>query len=533
MQWKPQHELGEDQPVRIIRRICATVAATVVTLCVVGALAGNAPRPNVVLILADDLGYGDLSCYGATKVQTPNIDRLARQGRRFTDAHSPASVCTPTRYNLLTGRYAWRTWTSSSCIWMHDPLLIEEGRFTLADLFNEQGYRTACLGKWHLGFGSPDMPGWDDVLGPDLNRELRPGPLEVGFDYFWGFPHVGQLPHVIIENHRVVGLTPDDPIRMLPDKRPGFEKDYLHRPRLGLAAALGVEGGKSARYEHEELARMLTRRAVGWLREQATGEPFFLYLAHRNIHGPIRPNKRFQGKNELGPYGDFILELDWSVGEVLRALDEKGFAENTLVIFSSDNGGVVRYRPIDHASIQGHFVNGPLRGQKTDAYEGGHRIPLIASWPGKVPAGTTDSSLVALTDILATFADYFDVELPTDAGEDSFSFLGTLLDQQPRQVAREAIVNDSFLNIFAIRRGDWKLIQSQHGGGARTQDIPFDAARPAGQLYHLGRDLPESNNEYTAHPDIVRDLTRLLKRYQDSGRSTPVKRQLPKHEASP
>ncbi len=215
---------------------------------------GPVRKPNIVLILADDLGYGDLSCYGATKIQTPNIDRLAAKGRRFTDAHSPASVCTPTRYNLLTGRYAWRTWASSSCVWMSDPLLIEPDRLTVADLLKGQGYRTACLGKWHLGFGSPKMPTWDDVLGPDLNGELRPGPLEVGFDYFWGIPHVGQQPHVIIENHRVLGLTPDDPIRMLPDKRPGFEKDYLHRPRLGIAEALGVRGGTNARYQHEQLA---------------------------------------------------------------------------------------------------------------------------------------------------------------------------------------------------------------------------------------------------------------------------------------
>ena len=198
-------------------------------------------RPNVVFILADDLGYGDLSCYGATKVRTPNIDRLARDGRRFTDAHSPASVCTPTRYNLLTGRYAWRTWAKSSCVWSNDPLLIEPDRFTLADVFKQQGYRTACLGKWHLGFGRPGMEGWDDVLGPDYNQELRPGPLEVGFDYFWGFPHVGQYPHVIIENHRILGLTPDDPIRILPDERPGYEKDYRHRPRNG-PAALILEG---------------------------------------------------------------------------------------------------------------------------------------------------------------------------------------------------------------------------------------------------------------------------------------------------
>jgi arylsulfatase A len=485
----------------------------------------DSKRPNIVLVLADDLGYGDLSCYGASKVQTPNIDRLAREGRRFTDAHSPASVCTPSRYNLLTGRYAWRTWAKSSCVWSNDPLLIEQDRFTLGDLFKRRGYRTACIGKWHLGFGRPGMAGWDEVLGPDYNRELRPGPLEVGFDYFWGVPHVGQLPHVIIENHRVLGLSSDDPIRILPDKRPGYEKDYLHRPRLGTTTALGVEGGNSARYKHEDLAVMLTKRTVGWLGEQSAEQPFFLYMAHRNIHGPLRPNKRFKGKSEIGTYGDFIRELDWSVGEVLRALDEKGLAKNTLVLFSSDNGGVVRYKPTDSASIKGHKVNGPLRGQKTDAYEGGHRVPLIARWPGVIPARTEDSSLIALTDMLATFADFFGVELSDDAGEDSYSFLDALLDRKPRQATRKAIVNDSYCGVFAIRRGDWKLILSQHGGGAGSQEIAHDPNKPAGQLYHLGRDLAESNNEYDKHPEIVESLSNLLVQYKRSGRSAPKRRQ--------
>jgi len=481
-------------------------------------------RPNVVFILADDLGYGDLSCYGATKVRTPNIDRLAREGRRFTDAHSPASVCTPTRYNLLTGRYAWRTWAKSSCVWSNDPLLIEPNRFTLADVFKQRGYRTACLGKWHLGFGKPGMEGWDNVLGPDYNQAIRPGPLELGFDYFWGFPHVGQFPHVIIENHRVLGLSSDDPIRILPDERPGYEKDYLHRPRNGPAAKLGVEGGENARYKHEDLAIMLTKRAVDWLGEQSVEKPFFLYMAHRNIHGPLRPNKRFKGKSEIGTYGDFIQELDWSVGEVLRALDKNGLAKDTLILFSSDNGGIVRYRPIDRASINGHHVNGPLRGQKTDAYEGGHRVPLIARWPDVIPARTEDSSLIALTDMLATFADYFGVELPNDAGEDSFSFLGALLGQTPRQMVRKAMVNDSYSGVFAIRKGNWKLLLSQHCGGFGTEGIAHDPNKPAGQLYRLDHDLAESINEYDKHPEIVKSLSNLLEQYKQTGRSAPKRR---------
>ncbi|MHC4116077.1 MAG: sulfatase family protein [Planctomycetota bacterium] len=513
------------------RAFLKTVGAAVLGSAILNrtSLARRARRPNIVVILADDLGYGDLSCYGATKIRTPNIDRLAEQGLRFTDAHSPASVCTPTRYNLLTGRYAWRTWASSSCVWSNDPLLIDPDRFTLPDLLKGQGYRTACVGKWHLGFGEPGMPGWDDVLGPDYNGQLQPGPCEVGFDYFWGIPHVGQLPHVIIENHRVLGLTPDDPMRMLPDKRPGFEKSYIERPRLGLATALGVEGGQSARYQHEDLAIMLTERAVEWVKQQSAEQPFFLYFAHRNIHGPIRPNKRFRGKSSIGAYGDFLMELDWSVAELLKAIDERGFTENTLVIFSSDNGAIQTYREVvKSATIRGHKLNGPLRGQKTDVYEGGTRVPLLARWPGKIRAGSQRGALVALTDLLATFADFFGVDLPADAGEDSFSFLGALLDTEPRQVVRQALVNDSFWNTYAIRKGDWKLILSQTSGGVASDKIPHDPEKPPGQLYHLGRDISESVNEYENYPEIVAALKKLLKIYQESGRSAPADRAMRK-----
>jgi len=335
---------------------------------------------------------------------------------------------------------------------------------------------------------------------------------------------VGQLPHVIIENRRVLGLSADDPIRLLPDKRPGYEKDYLHRPRLDFTAALGVEGGKAAWYKHEDLAVRLTKRAVDWLHEQTAEQPFFLYLAHRNIHSPQRCNERFKGKSEIGAYGDFILELDWSVGEVLKALDEKGLAKNTLVFFSSDNGGVVRYKPTDSASINSHKVNGPLRGQKTDAYEGGHRVPLIARWPGRIPTNTEDSSLIALTDMLATFAEFFGMPLPENAGEDSFSFLGALLGEKPKQTTRQAIVNDGFSGVFAIRQGDWKLILSQHGGGAGMLNVLNDPSKPAGQLYHLGRDIGESKNEYDQHPEIVKSLSDLLEQYKQTGRSAPKDR---------
>jgi len=482
---------------------------------------GSDGRPNVLFILADDLGYGDLSCYGATKVSTPHIDRLAEEGRRFLDAHSPSSVCTPTRYNLLTGRYAWRTWVGGSTVWANDPLLIDPDRYTLADLFREHGYATACLGKWHLGFGEPGMEGWDDVLGPDYNRLLKPGPLELGFDYFWGFPHVGQYPHYIAENHRVVGLDPEDPLRITPDKRPGFELDYRSRPRSGLAAALGQAGGVATRYEHEELSDRLTERAVRWLDEYDEERPFFLYLAHRNIHGPLIPAPRFVGTSEIGPYGDFLHEFDWSVGQVLDALDRNGLTEKTLVLFTSDNGGVKEYRPNDYPVIEGHRINGPLRGQKTTVYEGGVRVPFLARWPGHIPAGTTDAvTLFALTDMMATFAEYFDHDLPPNVGEDSFSIVGALFDRTQETPRRESLVMDSYREMMAIRRGPWKLIMGQHGGGARYRKT-FDPERPEGQLFHLGNELREWVSHYRTRPELVAELEEEFARILHEGHSRP------------
>jgi arylsulfatase A-like enzyme len=492
-------------------KIIFSILSSTITIVLFAAIspAATPDRPNVVFILADDLGYGDLSCYGATKVSTPKIDSIARDGRRFTDAYSPSSVCTPTRYNLLTGRYAWRTWIQSGTAWAYDPLLIEPERFTLADLFKAQGYQTAVIGKWHLGFGSPDGKGWSDVVGPDFNAELKPGPLEVGFDYFWGFPHVGQRPHILIENHHVLGLSPDDPIRMVADSRPEHRLDYLSRPRIG-AARLHVEGGESARYRHEELADRLTDKAVQYIQKRSSDKPFFLYLAHRNVHGPRISATRFDGASDIGEYGDFLVEFDASIGKVLEAIDGKGIRDDTLVIFSSDNGGVVEYQPVDYASIEGHFPNAPLRGQKTGVYEGGIRVPLIVRWPGRIPAGTEDDSLVALTDMLASFAEFFDHTLPADSAEDSVSCWSSLLGSSASRGQRQSLVCDSFTGMMSIRSGHWKLIQGQHGGGAGTQGRTYDQSLPPVQLYDLSNDIREEKNVSTQHPAKVSELTNRL-----------------------
>ena len=468
--------------------------------------------PNIVFILADDLGYGDLSCYGADQVATPNIDRLAKQGRRFTDAHSPHSVCTPTRYSLLTGRYAWRTWNGSGTLWSNDPLLIERDRPTIASLLKSAGYTTACIGKWHLGFGSPDQPGWDDLLGPDYNRALKPGPLECGFDYFFGIPHVGQLPHVYIRDHHVVGVESlEKPMRLVLDPNPIFHKPYLERPRhIGKVPWHTFENIETISYEHEELGLRLTEEAVSWIGEQSSDEPFFLYFAHRNPHTPLRPNPKFLGSSKIGKYGDFLNELDWCVGQLLNALEEKNLADQTLVILSSDNGGIAKYVQMDDAVTNGHRINGPLRGQKTQAYEGGHRVPLLVRWPGKVAAGSTSDALIALTDVFATFAELTGQSVPPGAAEDSFSFLPHLIDRDAQSPPRESLVADGYLNVFSIRKGPWKLIQSQGGGGIRENPEDLNPSQPVGQLYHLGDDLNEHDNLYASQPEKVRELTELL-----------------------
>ena len=483
--------------------------------------AGAAPQralfPNIVFILADDLGYGDLGCYGATKVKTPNIDRLASEGMRFTAAHSPASVCTPSRYNLMTGRYCWRTWAGHGTVWANDPLLINEGRQTVASLLHQAGYFTGCVGKWHLGFGRPGTAGWDDLLGPDFNGELRPGPLEVGFDYFHGMPAVGQHPNIFIEGRRVVGLDPSDPIRFINDPRPEYQVEFSKRPRTS-PTNLQLASGNSAEYPFDDAALQLTKKAVDYI-EQHRKTSFFLYLAQRNIHSPLRPNGRFKGTSEIGVYGDFIHELDWSVGEVLAALDRLQLADNTLVFFSSDNGGVLPgNRASDYPEIRGHRINGPLRGQKTEIYEGGHRVPLLVRWPGRVRAASESQQLVALTDVLATFAELTSEKISADAGEDSFSFLSTLLGTKSGQPVRQSLVTDSMLGLFAIQEGPWKLILGQGSGGHLRKDESRANDAP-GQLYNLADDPAETSNLYHQHPEIVARLTARLGKIKQDGRS--------------
>lgn len=476
-------------------------------------------RPNIVVILADDIGYGDLSCYGATKVKTPNLDKLAAQGTRYTDAHCAAAVCTPTRYALLTGQYAWRHAPARGILSGVAPLAIPLDHMTVPKLLKAADYATGVVGKWHLGLGDKE---------PDFNTEIKPGPKEVGFDYSFIIPATGdRTPCVYVENGRVVNLDPKDPIRVSYGKKVGGEPTGKENPDLlfnqkpshghdativnGISRIGFMSGGRAARWKDEDMADDLTKRAVTFV-DKNKEKPFFLYFATHGIHVPRCPHPRFRGKSEHGLRGDAIVELDWCVGEVLAALDKHKLTDNTLVLFTSDNGGVMDDGYLDgiQTDESGHKCNGVLRGYKSSPYEGGTRVPFIARWPGRVPAGTTSHALISSVDLLATAAAITGQTLPDDAGPDSFDILPALLAEKPAKPCRETLTMQG--NLLAVRQGRWKLIPSVTPANGKV--------RPA-ELYDLEADLPEANNLAEKHPEKVKRLSDLLSELRKAGRSRP------------
>lgn len=504
-----------------MKPFCFAVAA--VALAVVFAdKCSAAERPNIVVILADDIGYGDLSCYGATKVKTPNLDKLADRGMRFTDAHCASAVCTPSRYALLTGQYAWRHEPARGILSGLSPLIIPLDRMTVPKLLKKAGYATGVVGKWHLGLGEKE---------PDFNAEIKPGPKEVGFDCSFIIPATGdRTPCVYVENGRVVNLDLKDPIRVAYNKKIGNEPTGKENPDLlsnqkpshghdgtivnGISRIGFMSGGKAAHWKDEDMADTITRRAVKFV-EDNRSKPFFLYFATHGIHVPRCPHARFRGKSGHGLRGDAIVELDWCVGEIMAVLDKHKLTEKTLVIFSSDNGGVMDDGYLDGSEkdTSGHRCNGKLRGYKASLYEGGSRVPFIACWPGHVPAGKTSSEMISSVDLLATFAAITGQKLPDDAGPDSFDILPALVAEKPRRPCRETLTMHS--KRIAVRQGQWKLIPA-----FRTEG---DRIHPA-ELYELKNDLPEKNNLVTKHPEKVKALTELLAELQKSGRSRPFAR---------
>jgi arylsulfatase A len=507
-------------------------------LCLLLTLAATAAeRPNIVVILADDYGYGSAGCYGADPklIRTPAIDRLAAEGRRFTDGNTTSSVCSPTRYSLLTGRYCWRTTLTHEVLGTFSPLHIEPTRVNLASLLKQKGYHTAAVGKWHLGYGKENE---DPKWRTEYKAELSPGPLDIGFDYHFGVPsNHGDLTGVFVENRFVYGLRSGQIPAGMKLAGPAADSDDYQATygpedtESGKAKILEIE---APRRKKERVMKVLTDKATTWLEAQPKDQPFFLYFTPVAVHNPVTPDKDLAGKSAAGPYGDWIHELDQSVGRILATLDKMGATKDTLVLFTSDNGGV--FKPENERLLQttafkaGLKVNGAIRGGKHDVWEGGFKVPFVARWPGKIPAGSTAPQMVSVVDILATTAELVGAPLPAkDAGaEDSRSFLPALLGAADAK-GREDMIVHSADGVFALRKGRWKWIE-----GVPVDEIK-DGVRKArkdqfrSQLYDTVADPAETKDVSGEHPDVVAELKDLLRRYRDGSFS----RELPAADVKP
>jgi len=477
--------------------------------------------PNIVVIYADDVGYGDVSCYGATKVRTPNVDALAAAGRRFVHAHAPAATCTPSRYSLLTGEYAWRR-KGTNILPGNAALVIDPARTTLPAMLKAAGYRTGIVGKWHLGLGAGDL---------DWNGDIRPGPNDVGFDSSFIIPATGdRVPCVFVENGRVVGLDPADPITVSYGTPVGSDPTGRDHPELlkmrtsqgrdqtivnGISRIGYMSGGQRARWVDEDIADTLTGRAVSFI-EQHRGHPFFLYFATHDIHVPRVPHPRFAGKSGLGPRGDAILQFDWSVGEITRTLDRLGLTNDTIVILTSDNGPVLDDGYQDGAVelAHGHKPAGRLRGGKYSAFDAGTRVPFILRWPGQVKAGTSDA-LVSQIDFLASFAALTGQRLSEADGPDSLDQSAALLRDDRR--GRDHVIEQA--GALAIIAGNWKYIEPNAGPRVERGTQIELGNDPAPQLYNLADDIGETRNVAADHPAIVKDLADRLTAIRARGRT--------------
>ncbi|MGD9645196.1 MAG: arylsulfatase [Pirellulales bacterium] len=476
--------------------------------------ADDRPRtPNIVIIYADDMGYGDLAVQNpGSKIPTPNLDRLASEGMRFTDAHSSSGICTPSRYALLTGGFHWRKF--HDIVNSFGPSVLDDAELTLPELLKAQGYRTACIGKWHLGWNwqaikRPGASEPDKKTGypPDAfgwSRPIPGGPLAHGFDYYFGDDVPNFPPYAWIENDRLLE-APSDPLTITPETAEG---SWEARP-----------GPMCAGWDFYAVVPKLTARTVEWIGQQrASDTPFFLYVPLNSPHAPIVPTPEFRGRSQAGGYGDYMIQTDDNVGRILRALDDAGLAENTLVIFTSDNGperyAYERVRRFQHRSA------GPLRGLKRDLWEGGHRVPFVVRWPGHVAAGSVNDGLVSQVDIMATLAAVVGAELPAGAAPDSFNLLSVLT--AGAASPRESIVHNTKANGYALRHGQWLLVAAPSGGISQVpawfdRENGYTADDLAGELYDLNQDLGQHHNLYAEMPGKVAELESLLSQIRAKG----------------
>ena len=482
--------------------------------------AGN--RPNIVVILADDMGYGDVQALNpASKIPTPNLNELSASGLTMLDAHSPSAVCTPTRYGLLTRRYCWRSKLKRGVLGGYSKPLLEPGRSTIADMLKSRGYRTGAVGKWHLGMELPmhgedaDVTKWSGDPGVNYSGRITDGPLQHGFDFYFGVSaSLDMAPYVFIKND---GFTMVPTLEQKAVKFPHFVR----------------QGPRSEDFVIDEVLDRLTQEAVGFIeREAAEERPYFLYMPLTGPHKPTQPHERFRGKTELREYGDFVHQVDWTVGQVLKAIDESGESENTLVVFTSDNGSYMyRYDEpgkedhVENVNVQGfrpehHRANGVLRGTKADVWEAGHRVPCLVRWPAEIERGQKSVTVACLTDLYATFASVVGAELDSKQAEDSVSLLESLSqDTSSGEAARRArgagVINHSAGGMFAIRRGKWKLVAG-NGSGGRQQPKGKPFAKPY-QLFDLEADLAESQDVAEENPALVRELTEELEKVRTQG----------------
>ncbi|MCY2985799.1 MAG: arylsulfatase [Planctomycetota bacterium] len=489
----------------------------------------GAEKPNIIVIMADDLGYGDVSCYGATRLQTPSIDKLAGEGTRFTSGYCSASTCTPTRFSLLTGTYAFRQ-KGTGIAPPNGPAIIKPGTETLPSILKRAGYATAVIGKWHLGLGEP---------APNWNGEIKPGPLEIGFDHCYLLPTTNdRVPQVYVEDRSVKNLDPLDPL-IVGDTKPSenHPTGLTHRQALkmdwshghnqtihnGISRIGFYTGGEKARFRDEDLADEWVKQSNLWI-EANKERPFFLFFASHDIHVPRIAHERFQGKTNLGPRGDCILQLDWCVGELSNTLDRLGLAENTMIVFCSDNGPVLDdgYKDDAVEKLGNHEPAGPFRGGKYSVWEGGTRIPFITRWKGRIKPGVSDQ-VVCTIDLAASVAAMTGQSIAQDACRDSFDLLDALLGK-PGAMGRDHLLQqDNGSGNFGLRTGDWKLVKLKQRGKSQAVVSTQELSGPTGQygLYRLSDDPGERTDVSTTNPKIVDQMTVQLEKLIVSERSRP------------